>query len=185
MSHATGVEIEAKGSLSTGSSALARATSFMARLNEGIMSVATIALLGSALVLTLGVLLRYFFKAPTDWQDETAVFLIVGAIFMCGAYVQSYRGHVGIEAVASVLPEGVNRVRRIVVDLASFAFCSFFSWKSWVLLAEAVQDGQTTSSSFGPPLWIPYGLMSVGMTLLSLQILLQITAHFAPKGRIP
>jgi TRAP-type C4-dicarboxylate transport system permease small subunit len=160
---------------------LATLTRIMATLNAWIIKVATVALLAAALVLTLGVLLRYFLKVPTDWQDETAVFLIVGAIFMCGAYVQSCRGHVGIEALASVLPSGLNRIRRILVDIASFAFCAFFSWKSWTLLIEAVREGQTTSSSFAPPLWIPYGLMAVGMSLLTLQILLQIPTHVVRK----
>ena len=146
------------------------------------MAVSTVALLGARVSLTLGVLLRYFLKVPTDWQDETAVFLIVGSIFMCGAYVQSFRGHVGIEAVAAILPAAVNRVRRILVDIGSLAFCAFFSWKSWTLLYEAVHDGQVTGSSFAPPLWIPYGLMAAGMTLLSLQLLFKPDAFQTEKG---
>jgi TRAP-type C4-dicarboxylate transport system permease small subunit len=157
-------------------------TGLMDHINEWIVKAASAALLLASLVLTLGVLLRYIFKVSTDWQDETAVFLIVGSVFMCSAYVQSYRGHVGIEAVASILPARINRVRRLLVDIASLAFCIFFSWKSWTLLYEAIRDRQTTSSSFAPPLWIPYGLMSTGMSLLAVQILLQIWAHFAqPK----
>jgi TRAP-type C4-dicarboxylate transport system permease small subunit len=162
---------------------LARLNRLMDLVNGKIMVVSTLALLASACILTLGVILRYFLKVPTDWQDETAVFLIVGSIFMCGAYVQSYRGHVGIEAVAAILPAGVNRVRRLLVDIASLGFCTFFAWKSWTLLMEAVHEGQVTSSTFAPPLWIPYGLMALGMTLLTLQILLQIPTHFtAAKG---
>jgi TRAP-type C4-dicarboxylate transport system permease small subunit len=125
-------------------------------------------------VLTLSVVMRYFLKMPTDWQDEASIFLLVGATFLTGAYVQAHRGHVGIEAMAEILPAGVNRARLLLVDVASFAFCAFFSWKSWTLLHEAVVDEQTTSSTWAPPLWIPYGLMSVGMTLLSLQLLLQV-----------
>jgi TRAP-type C4-dicarboxylate transport system permease small subunit len=166
---------------SPGNGWLALLTRLMDWLNEKIMTVATVAMLAAAGVLTLGVLLRYFLKVPTDWQDETAVFLIVGSIFMCGAYVQSYRGHVGIEAVAAILPKSVNRVRRLLVDIGSLAFCAFFAWKSWALLYEAVHEGQTTSSSFAPPLWIPYGLMATGMTLLTLQLLLQIPTHFQPE----
>ena len=60
-----------------------------------------VALLAASLVLTSSVLTRYFLKASTDWQDETAVFLLVGATFLCGAFVQSIRGHIGIEAVAT------------------------------------------------------------------------------------
>ena len=63
-----------------------------------------IALLVASVVLTYSVVSRYFMHASTDWQDEAAVFCLVGATFLCGAFVQSLRGHVGIEAVASVLP---------------------------------------------------------------------------------
>lgn len=181
MTRPSSVEDAVGGDESLESGLLAAGTRVMFRVNGWIVGASTVAMLGASLVLTLGVLLRYFLKVPTDWQDETAVFLIVGAIFMCGAYAQSYRRHVGIEALASILPGSVNHVRRVFVDLGSFAFCAFFSWKSWTLLQEAVREGQTTSSSFGPPLWIPYGLMAVGMTLLSLQVLLQIPTHFVKK----
>jgi TRAP-type C4-dicarboxylate transport system permease small subunit len=87
--------------------------------------------------------------------------------------VQSLRGHVGIEAIASLLSARVNRVRAMLVDIVSTFFCIFFSWKSWTLFHEAWVEGQTTSSSFAPPLWIPYSLMAVGMSLLALQLLLQ------------
>jgi TRAP-type C4-dicarboxylate transport system permease small subunit len=67
----------------------------------------------------------------------------------------------------------------MVVDVISTLFCGFFSWKSWTLFHEAWTEGQTTSSSFAPPLWIPYSLMAVGMSLLALQLLLQSAIHIA------
>jgi TRAP-type C4-dicarboxylate transport system permease small subunit len=80
------------------------------------------------------------------------------------------------------MPPRVNKVRQILVDLASFAFCAFFSWKSWTLLHEAVEEGYHSGSTWGPPLWIPYSLMAVGMTLLSIQILLQVLAELRRRG---
>ena len=114
------------------------------------------------------------FAAANYWQDEAAVFLLVGATFMTAGYVQSQRGHIGIEAFVGLLPPLVNRVRLWLVDVASLLFCGFFTWKSWTLAYEAYSDGQVSNSMWSPPLAIPYGLMACGMTLLCLQILLQL-----------
>ena len=143
-------------------------------VNRGVMVLGMIALLASALILTSSVVTRYFLHASTDWQDEAAEFCLVGATFLCGAFVQAIRGHVGIEAVSTLLPDSVNRVRILVVDAGCLAFCAFFAWKSCTLLHEAWSEGQTTSSSWAPPLWIPYLLMSLGMILLSMQLAVQV-----------
>jgi TRAP-type C4-dicarboxylate transport system permease small subunit len=152
---------------------LARA---LALANRVMVGFGMLALLAASLVLTSSVVTRYLFKASTDWQDETAVFLLVGATFLCGAFVQSIRGHVGIEAVATLLSKRADAMRRIGVDLLCLAFCALFAWKSWTLLHEAWVDKQTTSSSWAPPLWIPYLLMSLGMTLLALQLVVHVAA---------
>ena len=152
-------------------------------INRAVVVLGMLALLVAAFVLTYSVFSRYVFEAATDWQDEIAVFSIVGAVFLAGAWVQDHRGHVGIEALASVLPPNINRIRLIVVDILTLAFCAFFAWKSWTLFHEAWVDKMTTSSSFAPPLTIPYGLMAAGMTLLVAQTLLQVLGYFAPKTR--
>lgn len=149
-------------------------------LNRIVMLVCAVALVAAAVVLTESVFVRYFLHATTDWQDEATVFLLVGATFLSAAYVQDQRGHVGIEALAGLLPPRVDRARRVFVDVASFAFCAFFAWKSWTLTHEAFVEGQTTSSSWGPPLWIPYALMAIGMSLLATQIFVQILAWIVP-----
>ena len=153
----------------------------MQRANRVAVAVGMVALVAACVVLTYSVITRYLFKASTDWQDETAVFLLVGVTFLCAPWVQQQRGHIGIEAIVGLLPPRLNHARRLGVDTLSLLFCGFFAWKSWKLLHEAWADGQTTSSSWAPPLWIPYGLMTVGMTLLTAQIVLQLW----PRGRSP
>ena len=153
-------------------------------VNRGVMVLGMVALLASALILTSSVVTRYFLHASTDWQDEASVFCLVGATFLCSAFVQAIRGHVGIEAVSALLPARVNRVRIALVDLGCLAFCAFFAWKSCTLLREAWVEGQTTSSSWAPPLWIPYLLMALGMLLLCVQLALQCVVS-ANKLRLP
>src|SRR3954470_15997094 len=76
----------------------------MRLVNRTMLGLGMLALLAAAVVLTSSVVTRYVLKSSTDWQDETAVFCLVGATFLCGAFVQSLRGHIGIEAVAGLLP---------------------------------------------------------------------------------
>ena len=117
-------------------------------LNRLIIIASQIALVAASLVLSYSVIARYFLKHATYWQDEAAVFLLVGATFLSAAYVQSKRGHIGIEALTGLLPPRINRIRLIIVDVASFCFCAFFAWKSWTLAEEAYIDGQVSSSTW-------------------------------------
>jgi TRAP-type C4-dicarboxylate transport system permease small subunit len=174
MSHGLAVPSHQSGPVPPALAPLARA---LALVNRAVLAVSMLALVAAAAVLTYSVLTRYFFKSATDWQDEAAVFLLVGATFLCGAYVQSYRGHIGIEAIAGLLPARIDRLRRVLVDLLTTLFCAFFTWKSWTLFHEALVEKQTSSSSWAPPLAIPYGLMAAGMTLLTVQVLLQLAAE--------
>ena len=151
----------------------------MRKLNAVLLTLGGIALVAGCIVLSYGVVIRYVFQLPTDWQGELSVFLILGAVFLSAAAVQAKRGHVAIEAVTGLLPPGVNRARLLFADVVSFVFVAFFAWKSCALLRDAWVDGQISDSSWGPPLWIPYSLMALGMSLLALQFAVQIVEGLA------
>src|ERR1700722_9651867 len=80
--------------------ALERALAFC---NNIIVVLAAIALISASAILSYSVLGRALFHSPNYWQDEAAVFLLVGATFMTSAYVQGQRGHIGIEAFVGLL----------------------------------------------------------------------------------
>jgi TRAP-type C4-dicarboxylate transport system permease small subunit len=158
---------------------LGRSLSFC---NAVIVVLAAVALVAACAILSYSVLTRSLLHSATYWQDEAAVFLLVGATFMSAAYVQGQRGHIGIEAFVGLLSPAANAIRLWLVDLASLLFCGFFAWKSWTLTYEAFDEGQVSNSMWSPPLAIPYGLMAAGMTLLCLQILLQLMIPLSRKA---
>ena len=125
-------------------------------------------------VLTWEVIGRYFLSIASDWQDELSALLLIGATFLSAAWTQARRGHVGIDALSHVLPPGLDRLRSLLADAAAALFCGYFAFKCVQQLLEALAEDQTSSSAWGPPLWIPYGCMALGMALLSLQICLQL-----------
>jgi TRAP-type C4-dicarboxylate transport system permease small subunit len=144
------------------------------QINRAIVVLSSIALVIAGSVLTYSVILRNFSPEPTDWQDEFSVFLLVGVTFGASAWVQSQRGHIGIEAVKVILPPRIDRWRQVLVDILSTLFCAFFTWKSWTLFHEAWVENYSSATSWAPPLWIPYVAMSLGMSLLTFQVFVQV-----------
>ena len=155
---------------------MARLQHILDQVNRAIIFAGALALVLAACAMSYSVAVRSFLKSATDWQDEFSVFLLIGATFLSAAYVQSARGHVAIEALREILPPGVDRLRRVAADGLTAAYCLFFSWKCWMMLRDAWVDGQVSNSTWGPPMWVPYSSMAVGMTLLGLQLVLQFVA---------
>jgi TRAP-type C4-dicarboxylate transport system permease small subunit len=150
-------------------------------IDRVLISACALATIAAGLVLTYSIAVRYLLHTSTDWQDEVAVFLLVGATFLSAPYVQSMRGHIAIEAIEGYLPEPLERLRNFVSDIICLLFCAFFAWQSWLLLVEAIDDGRVTDSAWAPPLWIPYSMMTVGMSLLTLRLGLQLGQAFGGR----
>jgi TRAP-type C4-dicarboxylate transport system permease small subunit len=128
----------------------------------------------TSVIVCYGVVMRYFFSSPIDWGLEMSIFLLIIATFMSAGYTQLQRAHVAIEVLDHVLTPRANRWRYLVGDVLSLVLCAVLTWNSWEFFHEAFQDGRVTGSTWGPRLWIPYIFMAIGMTALSLQLLVQI-----------
>lgn len=139
---------------------------------SGYLSAITIVV--TSVIICYGVVMRYYFSSPLDWGLELSIFLLIIATFMSTGYTQLQRGHVAIEVLDHLLSPRANRWRYLVGDILSLVFCAFLAWNSWEYFREAFQDGQVTDSTWGPKLWIPYIFMAIGVTSLSLQLLVQI-----------
>jgi tripartite ATP-independent transporter DctM subunit len=143
-------------------------------VNDVLFKLSAITLVVAACVLTVGVTLGHVLGRSLEWQDEVTIYLVAGAVFLSAATVQARRGHVSIEVLASILPSPANRARHLLVDAIALLFIAIFAWKTGGLLLESISEGQVSQSAWGPPLWIPYSIMTVGMSLLAVQLALQV-----------
>ncbi len=91
-------------------------------LNGALAVLSALAIAAAGCVLTWEVVGRYFLGIASDWQDELSTFLLIGATFGSAAWTQARRGHVGIDALAHVLPPAVDAVRRVLADVCSLLF---------------------------------------------------------------
>ena len=132
------------------------------------------AIVACTCILVFEVVVRYWLAWPTDWEIEMSIMLLIVATFMGAAFTQASNGHVGIEVLDSLLSARANRWRNALGDTLSLAFCTFVAWHSWKFFYEAWSDGKMSNTAWGPQLWPVYLSMALGMSLLSLQLLVQI-----------
>ncbi len=139
-----------------------------------LFDLSAIALVVASAVLTAGVIFSHALGQGLEWQDEMEVFLVAGAVFVSAAAVQARRGHIGIEVLGSLMSARWRERRTVLTDTLAFLFVAFMAWKSGALLIEAWSEGQTSESTWGPPLYIPYGLMTFGMAMLAIELAVQV-----------
>lgn len=128
----------------------------------------------TSVIVCYGVVMRYYFSSPLDWGLELSIFLLIIATFMSAGYTQLQRAHVSIEVLDHILSPRANKVRYLIGDILSLVFCAVLAWNAWEFFHEAFVDGRVTNSTWAPKLWIPYLFMVIGMTSLSLQLVVQI-----------
>lgn len=77
----------------------------------------------------VNVFFRYFFSTINfGWASETITMLYVWCIFVGAAAVYRTRGHISIEAVMELLPENIQKVLKVFVDVAMFIIFAYIAW---------------------------------------------------------
>jgi len=160
---------------------LIRLARIVETFNRAMYWFSALAILFSSLILTYEVVMRYFLKIPTIWEIEASIYLGVLATFMGAAYGLKDGAHINIDLIIRALPAGIQSKLHKITSLLSLVFCSYVAWKGWELFWEAYSKGWRSESVWGPPLAVPYLFLPLGLTLLSLQFLIQIFGLRKPK----
>ena len=152
------------------------------RINSFTGLVGGILILISCVVITNEVVWRYWLQHPHTWNLELNIFLLIGATFLAANYTQMKRGHVGTEVLETVMPVNWNRWRIFIGDVLSLLLCAFLSVKVWEYAAKAWNENWSTDSVWAPKLWIPFSMIGLGFTLITLEYVVQIVEEVALGG---
>ena len=142
--------------------------------NRAMYWFSAVAIVASSLILTYEVVMRYFLRIPTIWEIESAIYLGVLATFMGAAYGLRDGAHINIDLFVRFLPPRAQRTLERITSFLAFLFCIQIAFKGWEMFWEAFSKGWRSESMWGPPLAVPYFFLPLGMSLLSLQYLIQI-----------
>lgn len=136
--------------------------------------IAALSLVAAAIIVTEGVIVRKIFGVSTIWQIEASVFLLIFVVFTGAAFVQKNEHHLNVDLVVIHLSPKTREITLIVVSIISCILAVILAWYAWPMWWEAVVNNEHSESLWGPPLWIPYLFLPLGMTLLFFQYILYI-----------
>lgn len=148
--------------------------------------IAALCLLAAALIVTEAVIVRKVLGISTIWQIEASVFLLIFTVFVGAPFVQKNEHHLNVDLVIIHLPPRTREITLIVVSILSCLLAVLVAWYAWPMWWEALVNNEHSESLWGPPLWIPYLFLPLGMSLLFLQYIVYISKKIAAlkKGEI-
>jgi TRAP-type C4-dicarboxylate transport system permease small subunit len=136
--------------------------------------IAALSLITAALIVTEGVIVRKVFGISTIWQIEASVFLLMYACFVGAAFAQMNEHHLNVDLVIIHLSPRVREITLIAAAIASCIVCGIIAYYGWPMWWEALIRNDHSESLWGPPLWIPYFFLPLGMSTLFLQYIVYI-----------
>jgi TRAP-type C4-dicarboxylate transport system permease small subunit len=144
------------------------------RVNGFAGGIAALCLVAAALVVTEGIVVRKLFGMSAIWQIEASVFLLIFATFVGAPLVQRNEKHLNVDLVLIHLSPRTREIVLILVSVLSCLICALLAWYAWPMWWEALTRNDHSESLWGPPLWIPYLFLPLGMTLFFLQYIVHI-----------
>ena len=142
-------------------------------LNRVMYWLSAIAIVLSSLILTYEVVMRYLLKFPTIWEIELAIYLGIMATFLGAPYGLKDGAHINIDLIIRLFSKSFQSRLYRITSFISLIFCIYLAYNGWQYWWEAFSKGWRSESLWGPPLAFPYLFLPLGMTLLSLQFIIE------------
>ena len=131
--------------------------------------IAGMCILATALIVAYEVVLRALFNAPTEWVNETSVYLVLASAFLGFAPALASGKHINVDLVTCKLSPQVNKVLKIICSLVGLVYSLVFLSTSWEMVMNSFELGLLSTSTLRVPLYIPQLALPVGFFLLALQ----------------
>lgn len=130
-------------------------------------------LLFSTLLITINVILRFFFGAGISWNDELVRYLIIVLTFVGSAICVRTGKHISIDLISNRLNKSQRNYWLLFVSIVGLIFMFAVAVFSLRLIANNFRFPQL-SPALQIPMWIPYLSIPIGFGLSSIRYVQEI-----------
>lgn len=149
-------------------------SAWLGRLALWLLLLGTLGMIAATLVGVADVVGTEFFGRPVlgtlEFTESTMVLVVFGAL----AYAQQRRAHIRVELLYSQVGPRAKSFMETVTHIVAFLFFALVAWQGWVELEYAWEIKESTMGSVRFPLYPARFLLLVGVSLLILQLAVDI-----------
>jgi TRAP-type C4-dicarboxylate transport system permease small subunit len=120
------------------------------------------------------VVLRYVFNSPIQDSFQLSQFMMVGIVFLGISYMQSIRGHVTVEFLASALSPKAKDIITIFGLIIGLFIYAIVTWKSGIYAWSSWKINEYTMGIIHYPLWPAKLAVPLGTGTLCLRLIIDI-----------
>ena len=136
----------------------------------------------TAAIITVNCIARYVFNWPMMFVDEYSCYMLVALVYLgLGATLRAGK-HVYVDMLVGKFPVPLQRAMSIAtlgLGILPLAIMSWYSWKSFW----STYTGNIVSlTPLQTPLWVPYLMVAVGLTIFLLDIIAVVGTKLTSAG---
>jgi TRAP-type C4-dicarboxylate transport system permease small subunit len=143
-----------------------KASLFLAALSAILLFAATLIITWMVFERSIGM--------QNSWELETAIELMIAAIFLGSPYTLATGGHVKMDLLESIVPGRIQRKLSFLAKLAGCLICIYLGWTGLSLALHAFVTGERTLGVWQPLVWPKYATIPIGMFMTALQYVVDI-----------
>jgi TRAP-type C4-dicarboxylate transport system permease small subunit len=122
---------------------------------------------------------RYCFGQPLPWAEELMLYLMIFVVFI-GAAIATWRGaHIGIDALVTRLPPGLQIAAHVAMSLLAIAILLTIANAGYTTVSMLYAFDQR-SDALEWPMWIPQSFVVLGLVLSAALIALRLLVRNKP-----
>ncbi len=91
--------------------------------------------LATIVLVVVNVFTRYILHTGIYWSEEVATGCFVWSVFIGAAACYKRRGHVGVDVIVNMLPQALQNLVKILVDLIMVVLTGYMSYISFIYIS--------------------------------------------------
>lgn len=129
------------------------------------------------------IFLRNFFDYSLFWGDEMLRLMVLWLTVAGGLAASRMNKHISIAVLDRFLPDTMQGVIKVFIDLFTAAVCGLFSWHSARFVMSSYEYGDTLLRN--TPAWMLQIILPVGFGLMAYRHLVYAIKHMVGRNNPP